>query len=747
MIEFTELVLLWNRCTISNERVSYITAEERCPAIEGQIGVCDPQGQSITDPKCQFWGWQGGAYRTYHWTNATCSIKVRVADDGKISLVHEPSLDDVNERLAAGNRTLQQVTAWVNATNNNFFDVYWKDEEFPKSSNNCVGSSCQVRDGHCFCDVEVATQSVFKEVPTLEECEVLKLGAPNPLSFDDEYVEFQTEEGDDVRVWINKSDQKMTKKSIISYIRNEKTIFVRNAISTVTIEGSEFTFRNPPSMMSLAHAETRDAHFETEAVLDNYFYHPNTPTYIAMRLLERFGFSNASPRFIEKVSKAFEQGIFLKPKKQVAIGTGKRGDLSATIAAILFDPEGKTVALDADPSSGALKEPVMKYMSLFRSLELQQNSTLSELRLYGLQTGLGQAVHETPSVFSFFLPEYKAPGNLKDSDLRSPEAMAINAPTVVGFMNGAYSLFDIGLQNCWGGFGGSAVAACVWLTAGWYQWKLPEKRLGYLAYEPSSTDSNEIIDELALLLTAGRLSPISRAVIKQAYDDEFSASNDAGSSLRLAQKLMISTPEFHSNNVFRGKTEHRPEPEAPVKSGKEYKAIVFVNLHGGMDGKFSMIEMGVFFSPAGLSLCIYFKGFNMLVPHSGCNENFNAFKNYQDARGDIALLQSSLLQIPVTGQSCSTFGLHPNLKNLRQMYDDKELAFVANMGVLQDTGVTKSNYRTKHGKTALFSHNTQTEETANVDIFDQQAGKSIQQTFKIFLTDILLILILSFLLS
>lgn len=80
------------------------------------------------------------------------------------------------------------------------------------------------------------------------------------------------------------------------------------------------------------------------------------------------------------------------------------------------------------------------------------------------------------------------------------------------------------------------------------------------------------------------------------------------------------------------------------------------------------------------------------------------------------------------------------------MYNDKELAFVANMGVLQDTGVTKSNYRTKHGNTALFSHNTQTEETANVDIFDQQAGKSIQQTSKIFLPRFLLISVFSFLL-
>jgi cullin-associated NEDD8-dissociated protein 1 len=72
-----------------------------------------------------------------------------------------------------------------------------------------------------------------------------------------------------------------------------------------------------------------------------------------MRLIERFGTSNPSPRFIKIVSKSFSSGKYVKKKQNISFGTGKYGDLAATIAAILLDSEAKTPALDADPSSGA----------------------------------------------------------------------------------------------------------------------------------------------------------------------------------------------------------------------------------------------------------------------------------------------------------------------------------------------------------------------------------------------------------
>jgi uncharacterized protein (DUF1501 family) len=114
-------------------------------------------------------------------------------------------------------------------------------------------------------------------------------------------------------------------------------------------------------------------------------------------------------------------------------------------------------------------------------------------------------------------------------------------------------------------------------------------------------------------------------------------------------------------------------------------------------------------------------GFNMLVPHSGCN-NGDLYENYKAARGDIALSKNQLHTITASDQVCSTFGLHPSLGNLKTLYNEKELMFVANMGILQQGGVNEQNWRKLHDSTNLFAHNTQTEETANVDIFDKYAG-------------------------
>jgi len=119
-------------------------------------------------------------------------------------------------------------------------------------------------------------------------------------------------------------------------------------------------------------------------------------------------------------------------------------------------------------------------------------------------------------------------------------------------------------------------------------------------------------------------------------------------------------------------------------------------------------------------------GFNMLIPHSGCSSGKEiSYENYKIARGDIALPQNSLLAIPAIGQVCSTFGLHPSLSGLRQMYTANELAFIANTGILQRSGVTEENWRSFHDKTSLFSHNTQTEETANVDVYGKFSGLGV----------------------
>jgi len=74
------------------------------------------------------------------------------------------------------------------------------------------------------------------------------------------------------------------------------------------------------------------------------------------------------------------------------------------------------------------------------------------------------------------------------------------------------------------------------------------------------------------------------------------SSGDADKALRMAQKLILATPEFHSSGLFKPLDEARPEPPIPPETEREYKAVVYVNLHGGLDS------------------------FNTLVPHSSCRK-------------------------------------------------------------------------------------------------------------------------------
>ena len=43
--------------------------------------------------------------------------------------------------------------------------------------------------------------------------------------------------------------------------------------------------------------------------------------------------------------------------------SGQYGDLAATVAAILLEPEARSVMLDYDPTFGRLREPLLKVLT------------------------------------------------------------------------------------------------------------------------------------------------------------------------------------------------------------------------------------------------------------------------------------------------------------------------------------------------------------------------------------------------
>ncbi len=102
-----------------------------------------------------------------------------------------------------------------------------------------------------------------------------------------------------------------------------------------------------------------------------------------------------------------------------------------------------------------------------------------------------------------------------------------------------------------------------------------------------------------------------------------------------------------------------------------------------------------------------------------------SYNHYADVRGEIAVPKADLLPIDAgSNQVCSTFGLHPNFSHIKSLYDNGELLWVANMGVLQQY-CTENDWSDKTSDTALFAHNIQYEETHNMDIYEQQAGRGV----------------------
>ena len=155
----------------------------------------------------------------------------------------------------------------------------------------------------------------------------------------------------------------------------------------------------------------------------------------------------------------------------------------------------------------------------------------------------------------FDIPEYTAPGHIQAASIASPEAQVLTGPKVVRLLNGFISFVDWGLNDCFSGFG-------QWITDCGDNW-------GSLTYMPTESNSVDMVDELALLLTGGRLSSSSREILSSAADSEDSFSD----GLRLAQKLILVTPEFQSNSIFYSTSADRPEAENPSSSGRRYKAV------------------------------------------------------------------------------------------------------------------------------------------------------------------------------
>ncbi len=107
----------------------------------------------------------------------------------------------------------------------------------------------------------------------------------------------------------------------------------------------------------------------------------------------------------------------------------------------------------------------------------------------------------------------------------------------------------------------------------------------------------------------------------------------------------------------------------------QYKALVCINLEGGNDS------------------------FNMLVPRSN-----DAYNEYAEVRNSAAIPQADLLAINPLNPDGKDYGVHPNMAGVQTLFEDENLAFVANVGTLfERTSLASWNAQVNVPR-GIFSH-------------------------------------------
>ncbi len=172
-----------------------------------------------------------------------------------------------------------------------------------------------------------------------------------------------------------------------------------------------------------------------DMALDALFNHPNVAPFVCRQLIQRFVTGAPTPAYVERVATVFEAGAYQLPDGTL-VGTGQRGDLMATLAAILLDDEALQPFDDAPQGFGKVREPVMRFVHWARAFDVNSADAENEDILFDASTTdrLAQHPSRSPSVFNYFRPGYVAPNTQSGAaGLTAPELQITNSATLTGY--------------------------------------------------------------------------------------------------------------------------------------------------------------------------------------------------------------------------------------------------------------------------------------------------------------------------
>ncbi|MEO1657598.1 MAG: DUF1800 family protein [Pseudomonadota bacterium] len=275
-----------------------------------------------------------------------------------------------------------------------------------------------------------------------------------------------------------------------------------------------------------------DAVASVNEALDHLLMHPNVAPFISKQLIQRLTMSNPSPQYIERVARAFNEGLY-KTSAGATFGVGERCDMSATTAAILLDPEARRRPGDGDEIAGKVREPIIRAIHTIRSVsdghQLSVEGPIPQLGQFHKATDVWgrQLPFSSPTVFNFYRPTYVRPGSEAEAEgIIAPETQILTAS-------------HFAATTTW-------VNGCVIRMRCWTEERLPPNLTQYYAV---ATRPSKLVDMLDLYLTAGTLHPETRKRISSALwtiDVPPGAQREEALTKRLslAFSMVITSPEF-----------------------------------------------------------------------------------------------------------------------------------------------------------------------------------------------------------
>ena len=252
-----------------------------------------------------------------------------------------------------------------------------------------------------------------------------------------------------------------------------------------------------------------------DKVLDSLMAHPNMGPFIGKQLIQHLVSSNPSAAYVARVSAAFNTG------KYQAFGAGQKGDLAATVAAVLLDTEARGDTTTR--SAGKLREPAQMFAGVLRALN---GKTDGDALAWWWGDSLRQHVFRPPSVFNFYPPDYPVPGTA----LVGPTFGIHSANAALERLNYLTYLLD---------WGGSAPETSVPGAVG--------TQVDLSAFIADAADAATLVDRLSMLALGQPLPSAPRDKVIAAvswWTVNIDATNWKANRVKAAAYLVFASPNY-----------------------------------------------------------------------------------------------------------------------------------------------------------------------------------------------------------